>query len=963
MVLRDPFKGNGTLPDAVRIVVVSAHYPPNFVSGGTLQPQRLARGLRGRGHDVSVYAGWLGPREPLEAWTALDETGLAVRWLVTTPWIGWSDDRNWDNPPVTADFAAWLATVRPDVVHLHSLQSLGAGLVPAARDSGARVVVTMHDFWWCCARQFLVDPTLTPCSVVVDAGLCACEVDHAWLLRRNAALRERLAAADLVLCPSTSAAAVMAANGIDPHRLRVDENGLPPHPPSASSRPAASPGQPLERRNDRGGGGEGDVRFVYAGGPNPLKGVQVVLGAATMLAADGVTGWELTAYGAEEHAPRRGVGRASPGPVTFAPAFDPAGTDAVLADTDVIVIPSVMRESHSLLTREALGRGVPVVVTDSIGPEEVVVDGVNGLVVPTGDESALATAMRRLVTEPGLLGSLRAASRSRPVTIRALADQVKGLEAVFADLVDPDPVDPAGPADLPADFPADLPAHPDPDPVDLIDPVDPADPVDPVDPAGPAGAGRVQRVVFMVGITGAPLRYRAHLPAEALGLLGVRCDVRPYRHHDLPELIDAADVVCVYRVPATVAVLAMIDRARDRGTPVLFDVDDLIFDPDLAAEIPALTILGPAEAELWLEGVRRYRTTMEHCDGYVGSTAGLVEHAAAVTGLPTARFDNGVGLLLARRSDQALQARARQRRARSARSPGAEPAPVVIGYLSGTTTHDHDWAFVEPAVVDVLDRHPGTRLVLGGYLVESPGLARFGERVVRHGFAPWYELPSLLADIDVNLAPLSPGSRFNEAKSAIKWLEAALVETPTIASPTAPFCEAIHHGANGMLAGSVPEWTAALDALVGETDRRRRLGARARRDALLRWSPHLQGRRYLAILEEAFEWRERPRPRPLMAWTPVVHDEPPEPGELEPYADTAIATSPAGAVAHPPNADRAPTRAGRLRRSLRERGLVGTVRAVMAKVSSRAVRAIGTTRTEPRRARPGKGSALPPPGA
>src|SRR3954447_14607568 len=44
----------GSIP-AMRVVVVSAHCPPNFVSGGTLAPQRLARALRARGHEVSVY--------------------------------------------------------------------------------------------------------------------------------------------------------------------------------------------------------------------------------------------------------------------------------------------------------------------------------------------------------------------------------------------------------------------------------------------------------------------------------------------------------------------------------------------------------------------------------------------------------------------------------------------------------------------------------------------------------------------------------------------------------------------------------------------------------------------------------------------------------------------------------------------------------------------------------------------
>ena len=212
----------------MRLLHVSAHYPPNFVSGGTLVPQRLARELRRRGHDVRVYAGYLDEARPsLSTWSDVDETGLPVRWIVTTPWIGWGDTRNFDNPAVAADFAQHLAAVRPEVVHLHALQSLGAGLLEVAAAAGATVVVTMHDFWWCCARQFLVDRAMTPCCLVVDAGCCGCEVDRPWLDRRQDFLRAALAHADLVLAPSRSAADVLVANGLASGRVHVDENGLP----------------------------------------------------------------------------------------------------------------------------------------------------------------------------------------------------------------------------------------------------------------------------------------------------------------------------------------------------------------------------------------------------------------------------------------------------------------------------------------------------------------------------------------------------------------------------------------------------------------------------------------------------------------------------------------------------------------------------------------------------------------
>ena len=556
------------------------------------------------------------------------------------------------------------------------------------------------------------------------------------------------------------------------------------------------------------------LTFRYTGGWNEMKGVRVMLDAVRALPAGD---WRVVAHDIDDFLVANDVSLAGL-PIDAVPSFAPSEAADVWAHTDVLLVPSIMRESHSLVTREALTAGVPVICTDTLGPEEVVEDGVNGLVVPAADAEALADAMRQFIEQPSLAATMHEACHSIPV--RTIEDQVDGLLALYSELVSPRTQNVSDTTQV------------------------------------------SRRVLFIAGIDGAPLRYRAFLPAEALGLVGVHADVRYYRDESVPALAAAADAIVVYRVPATVEVLDLIRDARARGAVVLYDVDDLIFDPDLAAEIPALSILPPDEAALWLEGVRRYRTTMEACDGFVGSTAGLVAHAAAVTGLPTYRFANGVGLLVGQQSDAAL---------RKPRAPG----PLRIGYLSGTNTHDHDWALIEPAVAAVLRAHDDVELWLVGLVEPSAALEPFAARVKRIGFTAWTALPRVLRDLDVNLAPLAADSRFNEAKSAIKWLEAALVATPTVASPTEPFQEAIAHGRNGLLATTTDEWQAAIESLLTDTALRHRIGARARRDALLRWSPHLQAHEYLQILTSA---RSVTR---TSTWTDVV-------APSEPYVERRL---------------------------------------------------------------------------
>ena len=54
----------------------------------------------------------------------------------------------------------------------------------------------------------------------------------------------------------------------------------------------------------------------------------------------------------------------------------------------------------------------------------------------------------------------------------------------------------------------------------------------------------------------------------------------------------------------------------------------------------------------------------------------------------------------------------------------------------------------------------------------------------------WFEL---LAQVDINLAPLEPGNVFCRAKSEIKFVEAAALGIPTVASVIDPFEQVAVH--------------------------------------------------------------------------------------------------------------------------------------------------------------------------
>lgn len=84
-----------------------------------------------------------------------------------------------------------------------------------------------------------------------------------------------------------------------------------------------------------------------------------------------------------------------------------------IAQSDIFVLSSLWA-GFELVIPEAMTCGVPVISTRCpSGPEEIITDGVNGLLVPVGDEKAMAEAMLRLLRDDELRGGLAEAGRRR----------------------------------------------------------------------------------------------------------------------------------------------------------------------------------------------------------------------------------------------------------------------------------------------------------------------------------------------------------------------------------------------------------------------------------------------------------------------------------------------------------------------------------------------------------------------
>ena len=277
------------------------------------------------------------------------------------------------------------------------------------------------------------------------------------------------------------------------------------------------------------------------------------------------------------------------------------------------------------------------------------------------------------------------------------------------------------------------------------------------------------------------------------------------------------------RVQWSEEVARFIDAARRAERHMVFDTDDLIFERDLFLTFAAfLHDADESARKKWGDRVNRYLKTLEACGRATVSTDPLAAYARRHVGRADV-VHNAVSSELVDAADEVLAGRSYAEQVGGGRQ-------VTIGYLSGSASHNRDFHEAASAVLAVLEDYPQATLLIVGLLDLDARFDRFESRVTKIPKQRFHELLKLTARIDVNLAPLERKNPFNECKSCVKYLEAALVGVPTVASARPDFARVIDSGQNGMLADTASEWEESLRQLVESRELRRTMGRVAAAD-------------------------------------------------------------------------------------------------------------------------------------
>lgn len=350
-------------------------------------------------------------------------------------------------------------------------------------------------------------------------------------------------------------------------------------------------------------------------------------------------------------------------------------------------------------------------------------------------------------------------------------------------------------------------------------------------------------ILIVTGGLGDSARYRAWHVAEELTLHGIPTQTAVQDNPFLQKQVKRFSVFVFHRVMVTPSIQKMIVQIKQQKKTIIFDTDDLVYDSEFFQHMDMFKNMNVFEKMQYAGGVSAEILADPYVSVCTVSTTVLAERLLQrgkkvfVVRNKLSEEDVAWGNEL-----QSFVRNVKHETQSAGSNLSGDPRSMfqvsqcILGYFSGTKSHDKDFSVVVPVLVRILERYPQVRLLLAGPLAQGNVLEKFQDRVESLSYVPRKEHFENIARCDINIVPLETGNPFCEAKSELKFFEAGIMGIPTVASATVPYCEAISDGVDGFVAKNDEEWFQKLSHLIEDEKLRLEIGEKARQTVLERYT-------------------------------------------------------------------------------------------------------------------------------
>jgi glycosyltransferase involved in cell wall biosynthesis len=361
------------------------------------------------------------------------------------------------NNIIDTKFGELLDRIKPDIVHIQHLLFLSHGIIDEIKKRKIPVLYTLHDYWLICYRGQLIKRDLTICSrnSILECRDCLkyllsirkysmyfyrifkkslpsflfelIKKSYFNLANTRASNRieefqkstkEILSKIDLFIAPSNFIKNKFIDRGFPEHKILYSPNGY-------DYRNFLSPSKSESKI----------LRFGYIGTLLPTKGLNILISAFREVKYKNV---ELSIYGklfpysGFEYYPnlfKKMIKKDNR--IKYKGEYDNKDICKILADIDILIVPSIWLENAPLVIQEAFMSKTPVIASRIGGIPELINDGINGLLFNPGNADDLQKKIEYIIDNPDVIEKFR---ENMP-EVKSIEDNAREMEGIYNSLI------------------------------------------------------------------------------------------------------------------------------------------------------------------------------------------------------------------------------------------------------------------------------------------------------------------------------------------------------------------------------------------------------------------------------------------------------------------------------------------------------------------------------------------------
>ncbi len=346
-----------------------------------------------------------------------------------------------------AELSRNLETIRPDVLHIHTLMGIPPELIPLAKASGARVVFTTHDYYGICPKTNLIDRSGNVCEGPSAERCRACNRDaqgaaksflHSQkIFHGMKPFLRRLVRTRPVNTPESSSvrqgtieeyealigfhAGLLESVDRFHFNSSISESVYRRHFPDISGAVLHVTHAGIRDRRDVPYATHAPLRLGFIGDSTPYKGYPLLRSIMSRIRGRGIREWELHVYGPghDQDPPQEGV--------AIHGTFAPSQAASIFRSLDALIVPSIWNETFGFVVLEAVSHGIPVVTMDNVGAKDLIASTPDLLARSDEDLEAI---LSRILANPQEL--LEAATRVRQTLLpQSMAEHATAIRGIY----------------------------------------------------------------------------------------------------------------------------------------------------------------------------------------------------------------------------------------------------------------------------------------------------------------------------------------------------------------------------------------------------------------------------------------------------------------------------------------------------------------------------------------------------